>query len=344
VEQRRVRDLFKFLNERHQIYLRRERGDPKPWTKNVILRDYRFTQNYRELDKTTIWIAKNWRNPHKHEPYTWFAMAVARYINWPPTLEAIGYPVPWHRERVIRIMDDIRTGNGAKHLLKVRAATLELFPSVSQQVFGRSYKIDAGQSRQIFGGAYFLNSIGPKIQSVVNDRLHLLWVERKATTKRLEACKSLAELYEVVQGFYGFGSFMAAQLIADIKYLPQWDEKKMPDWWTWAVSGPGSRLGMNYMLNLPIGRRRRSTAESSSGEEWNLVPKKSFPEKTWLAHLLELEKKINLMLERENMPRAHMQDVQGFLCEFSKYEKCRLGHGRPKQKFNGRKEDGNRIK
>jgi len=325
MEQRRVRDLFNFLKERHQIYLRRKAGQPRPWTKDPILRDYRFTQNYRELDKTTIWIAKHWREPHKHEPYTWFALAVARYINWPPTLEAIGYPLPWKRERVIQIMDDIRVGEGERHLRKVSKATLELFPSVSQQVFGRSYKIDAGQSRQIFGGAYFLNSIGPKIQSVVNDRLHLLWVNRKALTKRLNAARDLQELYEIIMEQYGFGSFMAAQLIADIKYLPQW--RHGSDWWTWAASGPGSRLGMNYLL-------------STNGKR----PSPSIPEKVWYQHLLELESKINPMLVKAGMPKAHMQDVQGFLCEFAKYEKCRLGHGRPKQKFNGGKEDGNRIK
>src|SRR6185437_15144212 len=101
-----------FLKERHQIWIKKERGDPRPWTSDPILRHYRFTTNYRETDKTTIWIAKHWREPHKHEPFTWFALAVARYINWPPTLEAIGYPVPWKRERVIQIMDDIRVGEG----------------------------------------------------------------------------------------------------------------------------------------------------------------------------------------------------------------------------------------
>lgn len=314
----RVRDLFKFLQERHRIHERRYSGQPKPWTKNPILRDYRFTENYREWDKTTIWLRKHWREPHKNDRLCWFAMAVARYINWPPTLEAIGYPVPWNRARVVKILDDIRTGQGERWLKCVSPATLKLFPGENSQVFGRSYKIDAGQSRQIFGGAYFLNSIGPKIQSVVNDRLHLLWVNRKRITEELYACKSLAELYEVVRAQYGFGTFMAAQLIAELKYLPPWGPKCMLDWWTWAASGPGSRLGMGYLLSTDGSKSKSVTREAE-----------------WYKLLLELDKWLAPMFKKAKMPRAHMQDTQGFLCEYAKHEKMRLGHGRPKQKFKG---------
>jgi hypothetical protein len=262
-------------------------------------------------------------------------MAVARYINWPPTLEAIGYPVPWNRARVIKILDDIRTGQGERWLKRVSPATLKLFPGENSQVFGRSYKIDAGQSRQIFGGAYFLNSIGPKIQSVVNDRLHLLWVNRKRITEELYACKSLAELYEVVRAQYGFGTFMAAQLIAELKYLPPWGPKRMLDWWIWASSGPGSRLGMGYLLGLSVEKKKRQSDTAKRGEEWTLRPSRSMPEAQWFQYLLELERRLNPMLVKAGMPRMHMQDIQGTLCEFSKFEKMRLGHGRPKQKFKG---------
>lgn len=47
----RVADLMKFASERHLIYKRREAGQPKPWTKDKILRTFRFTNMYRELDR-----------------------------------------------------------------------------------------------------------------------------------------------------------------------------------------------------------------------------------------------------------------------------------------------------
>ncbi len=60
----RVDEVFAFVHERHQIYLRRQAGQPKPWTANPILQQYRFTNVYRELDRVTIWIRENWREPH----------------------------------------------------------------------------------------------------------------------------------------------------------------------------------------------------------------------------------------------------------------------------------------
>src|SRR3990167_10626784 len=47
--------LWNYVTERHQIYLRRARGDPPPWTDDPILRQFRFCNVYRALDKGTLW-------------------------------------------------------------------------------------------------------------------------------------------------------------------------------------------------------------------------------------------------------------------------------------------------
>jgi hypothetical protein len=102
----RTRELFVFTRERHFIYLRRRAGKPKPWTTNPILQQWRFCNVYRELDTVTQWIAQHWREPHRADPDLWFAMAVARFVNWPDSLNAIGYPVPWRPERFVKVLED----------------------------------------------------------------------------------------------------------------------------------------------------------------------------------------------------------------------------------------------
>ena len=94
-----VARLVNFIVARHSIYDRRAKGDHKPWTDDEILQRYRFCNVYRELDTVTQWIADNWRRPHAGDQDLWFAMAVARWVNWPETLEDIGYPVPWKAKR-----------------------------------------------------------------------------------------------------------------------------------------------------------------------------------------------------------------------------------------------------
>jgi hypothetical protein len=41
------------------------------------------------------------------------------------------------------------------------------------------------------------------------------------------------------------------------------------------------------------------------------------------------------MFKKARMPQLHAQDLQNCLCEFDKYERVRLGEGRPKAKYNG---------
>ena len=52
----------------------------------------------------TRWIRVNWREPHADDPDLWFAMVVARFVNWPDTLAEIGYPVPWDHQRFRAVM------------------------------------------------------------------------------------------------------------------------------------------------------------------------------------------------------------------------------------------------
>ena len=89
--------FVQFIRVREAIRLRRAAGAPPPWTDNQILREWSFCNVRREEDRVTRWIAERWRNPHADDPDLWFAMAVARFVNWPDALAEIGYPVPWSK-------------------------------------------------------------------------------------------------------------------------------------------------------------------------------------------------------------------------------------------------------
>ena len=42
---------WRFIYERHQIFLRRLEGQPAPWTQDLVLNGYRFTNTFRVLDR-----------------------------------------------------------------------------------------------------------------------------------------------------------------------------------------------------------------------------------------------------------------------------------------------------
>ncbi len=96
-----VEGFFDFMKERHQIYLRREAGQPAPWTDDPWLQQYKFCNVYRELDKGTVWVARNVREPLFREPGLLVAnVALARLYNWIPTLQRLGLPIEqWNTDK-----------------------------------------------------------------------------------------------------------------------------------------------------------------------------------------------------------------------------------------------------
>jgi len=82
-----------WITEREAIRKRRAAGQPAPWTSDPILNSFRFCNVRREDDAVTRHIAQRWREPRADDPHLWFAMAVARFINLPDTLDELGYPV-----------------------------------------------------------------------------------------------------------------------------------------------------------------------------------------------------------------------------------------------------------
>jgi hypothetical protein len=81
-------------------------GKPQPWTTYRILSRYKMCNVYREQDRVTAWIRENWRAPYADHPNLWFAMCVARAINWPETLEEIAFPDTWNPKRVVAVLED----------------------------------------------------------------------------------------------------------------------------------------------------------------------------------------------------------------------------------------------
>jgi hypothetical protein len=209
--------IVSFALERHRIYLRRAAGEPWPWTQDKILQTYRFCNVYRELDTTTAWLRKNWFDPHHADPDAWFAAAVARHVNWVPTLKLLGYPVPWVPGRL-------------SNLLGVMMAQKDEYGGT------------------VYSGAYMIRSGGmpgvPRAVYLDRDVLTPLWNQRQQLCYR--PYEPLADMHSRLTACYGLGSFMAAQIIADAKFCGAM--LGAPDWWTFAAPGPGSQRGLNRVL------------------------------------------------------------------------------------------------
>lgn len=270
----RIAEFVRFIKEREKVRVAKEAGKPWPWTKDEILQVYRFCNVRREDDAVTRWIADNWRTPHATDPDLWFAMVVARLFNKSATLGAIGYPVPWRPATVKRKLVELRTKG------------------------------------PIFNAAYIVSTNGKpgdKLNYLFDQVFAPLWSDRRFL--RPHASETLARYHRQLMEYDGLGNFMAAQIIADMKYVAPLAHSE--DWSTWAAPGPGSSRGLNRLYARPV------------GEPWGRAGE-------WLGALQRLGAVVAPMIAPLVL---HMQDLQNCLCEFDKYERVRLGEGYPKQLY-----------
>lgn len=265
-------DLIHWITEREKVRIRREiEKSPPPWTSDRIIRTVRFCNIRREDDKVTRWLKQHWRDPWSDHPNLAFAMCMARVVNWPETLEYLGFPETWDPSLFVKMMT-IRSQYGHK-------------------VWTSAYMVTGGYSK----GGETKQEI---IARVLNDAF-----PRAAQVKP----GYLQDAFDLIAETKGLGTFLAAQVIADLKYTPLLE--KAPDWDTFCAPGPGSTKGLNILHERPL----------EAGISW-----RQFMKEVWeVKSLISSKTGYNLT--------AH--DTQNCLCEFSKYIRIKYLKGRAKTHF-----------
>lgn len=290
-----------WIKERESIRVSKEAGQPKPWTDDPILQSYRFCNVEREKDTVSVWIHKNWCEPYRDHPNLWFAMIVARLFNWPPTLEIIGVPICSKGEG----FDFWKTN--AHEMLKLHRDK---------------------RGEKIFTGAYLVSTNGvsmDKIDYILDRVLTPIWERGRAprmkgedvskfdnypVTEKPVFADTLESYWKFLTQFDGLGSFMAGQVVADLKYTPMLE--RASDWWTWAPLGPGSIRGLNRFYGRPMGKPLR--------------------QEQGLKELQEQQK----LIEEKLGWKLPVHNVQNCNCEFDKYLRVKNGEGRPRSTYPGR--------
>lgn len=263
-----------WVYERERIRKRKESGK-SVLTQDPILRKYRFCCVRREDDRVTRWIAKNWRR--HDDPNVWHAMIIARFINWPNTLEYGGYPEPWTTTR--------------KPEFAIRLKEME----------------KAGS--RIFTGAYIVSTngaTGSKVDHVLGlfDRA---WLDLH---KRIAARRTCQTFYETLRSVNGIGSFMAAQVVADVKYTAMLENAS--DWMDFVAPGPGSQRGLNRIYGYEL------------HAQWN--------NDAFATAMMNLREEASRKLPM--VAKLHLQDLQNCLCEFDKYERVLHNQGKPRSMYH----------
>ena len=275
--------FFAFIRAREALRLRKESGAAWPWTDDPILRAYRFCNVNPEHDRVTRWI-RAWVEPYAQHANLWIALALARFVNWPPTLDAISFPTVW---------DHWYTDGAIEAIGRVTARGEKASP-----------------------GAYLLrgNGAGPggkaiyTVRTVLEPMFCRLHGEFCALDRSPPDTRSLRQTHEWLRACYGVGGFMADLIVSDLRHTRYLDRATDID--TWAFAGPGAVRGLNRLRGAPITQRLPQTEARATMLELLEIAAAEIPE-------IKLE----------------LHAVESVLCELDKYERVRLGEGKPRARY-----------
>jgi hypothetical protein len=288
-ERERVREMKEgFVNEQKGMWLP---PMPKPWTQDPIFQTTYFCNVRREDDKVTRWLRQNWTPNHWPVELYDYSIVLARMLNNIPCLSSL---VPF---------DAITDYAWLQSHLETRAAA----------------------GLQVWGGAYVVTSHGlrmPKAaylcQRVLPAAYAALRTDQPRVVTAWGACMgsgpTLAQAHELLMQLEGLGSFMAAQVIADLKNTEGHPLQQAEDWGEWAAHGPGSLRGLEWVFGkkIPPGKFSGAIAQVASQ-----LSAESFQALQTIGYF-------------------NMQDLQNCLCEFDKFMRVMTKTGKSKRKYEGR--------
>jgi len=210
-----------------------------------------------------------------------YNVILSRFLNWPPTICELGYLDSHNPYRIIRVLSE-RT---ARH-------------------------------EQVWSGAYIITTHGLPMSKAVYLAENVLG----GVSSRLEwlrgACRGygqpllLSHAHKALMQFEGLGSFLAAQVVADLKNTKGHPLQHASDWWSFVAPGPGSLRGLEWFHGQRTGQ----------GFMWDFMECRDY---------------VDEHLNHQLVPKFCNQDLQNCLCEFDKYMRVRTGSGRSKRNYEG---------
>ena len=336
--------FFKLMHERMMIWKRRFLDKKeRPWTNNEILRDYKFTNVYRDLDRNSQWQIKNiiMDDSLSLKNLIW-KMMVFRFFNNPETFTFNP------NKKDVSIQADL-FGAPVKSGLKQAGNLKELisatkwrngipdYDEYDEDEFSRFIAGVRSTGRNPYTTAYLINSQATPGQPrdycytrVVVPTLHRLIPD---IIKRVQEAEKPEDIINYLIQMPSTALFIAHEFYQDFTYIPRYTDRRfMPfDQNDYTNVGPGASVGIRLIFPQLKGRAQKEgiyKLRDIARERLEAIGQECgepFPYLYW-------DKDLQTYYTTEKC-NITLHQIEMWLCEFQKYWKMTIGEGKQRSEF-----------
>ncbi|MBD3194383.1 MAG: hypothetical protein GF317_04960 [Candidatus Lokiarchaeota archaeon] len=224
---KKVWDIFWYwVKERQNIFYKRLRGEPAPWTNDKIFQTYKFTNAYRVCDRTSQYLLKN--------------------VIYCANKKEFDERDIVFRILLFKIFNKIETWKALENKFGVIKASNFDFESYY------NFIRDLNNKQAVLSSAYMLSTASPKYLYGMPTRFgnYLMFLNTAIFKDKLykriigAKCLSLRFVYKLLLQYKGLSRFLAYQYSIDLNYseLINFDED------SFVVAGGGALRGIEKMV------------------------------------------------------------------------------------------------
>ena len=320
--------FFETMYERQMIWKRRMLDKQlAPWTNNNILGHYKFTNVYRELDRSSQWQIRNilLDDDLSLTNLVWKLM-VYRIFNNPETFE-------FHPQDHRDLFNQNPTGLSARQWPN-GIPDYEAYDEDEFAFFIQGIR-DAGLNP--YTNAYLINSMATpgKPRDYCYTRLVIPSLHKAIPRlmKEVMGAKKPEDIIRYLTTIPSVAGFIAHEFYQDFTYIPRYTDRKFMrfDQNDYTNVGPGASVGIRLIFPQLKGRAQKKAIydlRDMAAEKLNAISQakgEPFPYLYW-----DKESRSYYVTEKCNIT---LHQIEMWLCEFQKYWKMTIGEGKQRSEF-----------
>lgn len=320
--------LMRFIVDRYRVHVRKDiLKRPAPWTKNLVLRGYKFTNVFREDDRVSRalidLVSTNGNLTLEEKVLNTFLL---RSWNNPDTFTDFGGP--WSAKEIY---------NGLQLKEKVRPIYHKLLAEEPERKWWWSAYNQGGTKYawKFPDGDGFSRAPSEEMGKKFNDYepdiplrvFHIgPWLKERKVFKRLMTAKDQEAAYNIIREIRGFAAFLAYQVFVDLTYIEDFPFSENE----FVVAGPGCKRGLNLVFEDYDGLTYEEALfylRDNIDEYFFALRAGDYTVHEWNPD--------RLFKYREPYDRhLNVMSLENCFCELSKYIRTVNGTGRPRNKYN----------